>query len=123
MITQFLLPIITAVLGAVISYFITKWIESGVRPKFPQQSSRFSGKWFALHLTKRDSSGECVLSNHEYTLKISNSGKVTGTFEDLVASPPIHFKVTGILSPGGLVLICEGDIKTRLLFFGISPTH
>jgi len=65
----------------------------------------------ALHLSCFDQSGRYALSHHQYELRISASGVVSGEFYDDVVSPPLTFGVNGLLSAAGLVLISEGSFR------------
>jgi hypothetical protein len=107
----FILPIITALIGGLAVYFVIEKINKSKKPQINQNLSKYSGRWYGLHYTRKDPSGELTLSQHEYDLKITRSGKISGNTTDSIKSPPINFEINGLLSGAGLVLIMEGDFR------------
>ena len=105
------LTVIGTIVGGVVTYYFTEHLRKKrsklQKPQIDVGYQRYSGTWFGLHITS-DRDGT-KYSNHEYSLRVNENGRVEGEFKDFGTSPETIFTVSGTFSPQGLVLISERE--------------
>ncbi len=73
-----------------------------------------SGIWYAAHLS-RNEKGDIAISRHEYELKFSEFGKVTGKMEDKLSKANLIFQVEGAYTNEGVLALILHTDKLGLL--------
>ena len=112
--TLFLFPIITGVIGGILTWLFTKILERQNIFGSKSDFRGFSGVWYGTHLTADPKTGCVTQRNHEYKLNVTRSGIIKGTSKDLITSPPTNWIVRGNVFEGGLALISQETSRTDL---------
>ena len=76
--------------------------------------SGLTGHWYGVHVTKHPTTGLPTLSRHEYDLKVTKNGKITGTLRDDLMKPSKEWIVRGNAFPGGMALIDQHSDRPNL---------
>ena len=122
---SFLAPILT---GLSVWFIQRKLEEKKVVKLLRSEYSRYSGKWFGIHLSKIGKNNKRVVSRHSYMINVSKRGDIQGEFLDYLSEDePWKYIIHGKVIPGGLILNSMNDLRPDLysiqIFFNPLSTN
>jgi hypothetical protein len=113
------LEVIIVALASGVVHGVLVWYITAVLPETRLQkhmkvdTSKLSGHWEGIHLTKGDPTGGTIVSRHSYDLDFSKSGKIKGSYEECGGAQPYTFDIEGGMTTGDFFLLGKSEVTQQ----------